>query len=197
MVKILLALILTIPPAFAFNLNGKRWAEDTALIMLPSSFNTDLMRKRMEVIAGQVRRNVPFKVKLRYHDLRYNSILDVINLATEHNIIIVLHKENDDLGLGNRVANAGFITSNGGTLVHAGVIRINDLRYKEVTAGGNLNYLANITGHEVCHLLGLDHADFRIKPTPLMISGGKFSKFKRLGLAADDKKGLRKVYGLK
>ena len=102
------------------------------------------------------------------------------------------------MGLGNRLANASFITSQGGTKVHGGVIRINDIRLQEVAGGAlpnyYLNYLANITWHEVGHLFGLDHADHRIRPKPIMLSSGKFSKLKRLGLAKDDKRGLRRIY---
>jgi hypothetical protein len=191
-------ILLTTQAAFAYELNGKKWAEDQALILLPKAFNEPLMRKRMNIIVNQFRRNVPFKIKTRYHDLKVDGLLNVINYATQNNLIIVLYKEGETYGLGNRVANASFVTANiNGSNVHAGLIRINDIRLQQVIGGRDdgyaLNYIANVTWHEVGHLFGLDHTDKR-RGRPLMLSAGKFSKLKNLGLSLDDKKGLREIY---
>lgn len=191
---ILLALILTTQPTLAYNLNGKRWVEPTSTIFLPQSLKQPKILKRMRIVRRQYNTETPFKVRMRINDGAFASTLDAIYFAADTNSIVVLYQEGEDYGLGTRVANLSFIASQGGTKVHAAVIRINDIRYKQVTAGGNLNYLANVISHEIGHAYGLDHTDHRIRPRPVMVSGGKFSKLKRLGLAPDDKRGLREIY---
>lgn len=198
MIKLLIALLLLTLPAQAYNLSGKQWVEPIATIALPASLSDKKIKNRIRYIAIQFRRNVPFKVRTEVLDGAFASTLDAIYYATDTDSIVILYAPGEDFGLGNRVANASFITSQGGTLVHGGVIRINDIRLKQVAGdtsnGRGLNYLSNVIGHEVGHLYGLDHSTPGTKPVPIMTSSGKFSNRKRLGLAKDDKKGLRKIY---
>lgn len=197
-----LTLLLTIQQfAQAYNLNGKKWAGDRATILFPEAFNEPLMRKRMRIITKQFQEATGIKFKGRFHDLQFNSLLEVQNfIALNDNLIIILYKPGLTYGLASsKVAKADFTTTNGGTLVTGGLIRINDIRYQEVTAGiesrsnYKLNYLANVTGHEEGHLLGLDHVSLADHPKAIMTLG-KFSKLKNLGLAPDDKRGLREIY---
>ena len=199
--KLLIALTLLLTSqqfAMAYNLNGKKLASDRITMLLPSDFNNDLMRTRMKIIAKQFTNNTNVKVKLRYHDINFDSLLDAVNFVSTHNLILVLYKPGLTYGLSEtKLANASFTTSNGGTLVHAGLIRINDLRYQEriehLESQPNyaLNYLTNTTWHEVGHLAGLDHINER---SSIMFGSGKFSKLRNLGFSTDDKRGLRDVY---
>jgi len=177
--------------AQAFNLNGKKWVEKRLTIILPASLDDPKLIKRIKFIAMQIRKNVPFKVSVRIRESgAFISLYDELTFATEEKAVVVLYTPGETFGLGTRVANAGFIASNGGNNVHASLVRINDLRYQTVTDGGDITYLANLIGHEVGHAVGLDHASSTKKPRPIMSIG----KFGKVGLTRDDKKGLRKVY---
>jgi predicted Zn-dependent protease len=168
-------------------------------MLLPSAFNHQLMRKRMRIIRNQFTDATGVKVKLRYHDIRFDSLVEAVNFISAHDVILVLYKPDVTYGLSStKVANASFTTSNGGTLVHGGLVRINDIRYQQAIEGLEsrpsyaLNYLANVAGHEgLGHLAGLDHIN---KPKSIMFGGGKFSMLRNLGFSRDDKRGLREVY---
>jgi len=198
MIRILIALILTTQSVMAFNLNGKKLASDKVTMLLPRAFNHKLMRKRMKIIRNQFTDTTGVKVKIRYHDLRFNSLLDAVNFVSEHDVILVLYKPDTSYGLASsKVAKADFTTTNGGTLVTGGLIRINDIRYQQAIEGLEsrpnyaLNYLANVNWHETSHLAGLDHIN---KPKSIMFGGGKFSMLRNLGFSRDDKRGLRAIY---
>lgn len=194
---ILLTLLLTSQQVQAYTLNGKHWAEDSLTIVLPPSMSDKKIVNRMKYLLWQVRKEVPFKLRLEVLDGAFTSTLDAANYADANKAVVVMYEPGEDYGLGTRVANTGFITSQGGTAVHAAVIRFNDLRYQQVTDGGNINYLTQVTGHECLgHVLGLDHSKKKDgKPSPIM-SIGKFNRFrnKHFGFTRDDKRGLRAIY---
>ena len=194
---LLLTLLLTSQQfAQAYTLNGKRWVEPVYTVVLPSTLNDPALVKRVRFIMQQIKNNVPMRVRFKVLDGAFTGIFEALDFARETNSVYVLYQPGEDYGLGTRVANCGFIASRGSTEVHAGLIRINDIRYKEVTAGGDINYLAQVIGHELCHKLGLGHSKKKDrKPDPIM-SIGKFKRFNRkhFGLTRDDKRGLREIY---
>ena len=61
---ILIALILTTQAVHAYNLNGKHWAEKRCTIILTAALDDPKLVKRMKLIAYQIRKNVPFKVRV-------------------------------------------------------------------------------------------------------------------------------------
>ena len=193
-----LTLILTSQQfAWAYTLNGKHWAEPTCTILLPSTLDRKVI-KRFKYIAWQYRKNVPFKVRVQMLDGAWTSALEASYYASANSAIIVRYAPDEDYDQGTRVAHTDFVTSQAGTRVHGTVITVNDIRLREVAGdisqGIGLNYFASVLAHETGHSFGLGHSIPGTKPTPIMTSGGKFSRLKNLGLTPDDRRGLHKIY---
>lgn len=182
------------------NLHKHKWVEDECNVELPPELVEAYPKiyNLVSKVLKQISKQTPFKINLHISKVAAKSMTpwEALNYAGGRKTIYTMYVPGEDYSLWTRIANATTTKSGNGTKAHSGLIRINDKRLQEATGGDNV-FLANIIGHEVLHILGIDHCSrisneygFITKNRPIMVSGKAYP----LGLSYDDKQGLKQQY---